>query len=837
MSEEYSIEICNQLKQRFHQQKLYRPLRIKRYDPGTVISLDIEDITTAASGKVVVTIETYVGGGFAGQVYRVRMVQIDANLIHPEGLQVGEIYAMKIFVPPSGFSRIFRNLIYWIGFQAPFQMQVNPHAARAGALWQKFFRRGAKITFGDESAVNNVFAMFKNPQMMSYGEISDWVDGRTWKLEVDDHLDLLKRYLRRKPVDRQRLGSPEYRAKKEFMAKFVKMLRDMGGAEFARQYEWSTCKSQPNCLKRRAADEDPERGLVAVDFRAGLALLPFLPMSPGDFKLIFSGFRRLSLVQFDRGNLKRLEAFVNRHREEFTDMQPLLSRLKESEKIYRSSQIDISHNHIKLLFSARLWSGILKSALGSWRIRNFVDARGDLRLSRNAFLRILFYILGIIPLMGNFIRKILANRSWRRHYGHLLTRWSYLSRAWRGKVAEKVTVWHRSGRISEKKAVRMADTGWRYIAHLPLSLLPSGLHRFFSDWQYFKDRLHHVTVRPIKLYFNAESREQWLRDMVAEGEKKQMLTPEDAATINNQIKEPFIQKYLKSLAVHVCTLPVTQIVSLLVSWIYVTMHPELTTAQAAAAVGAILLLFQITPVSPGSLVRGFYVLALVIRERNFKDYNIAVFLAFFKYIGYLAFPIQMTYRYPTLARFMAGHWATEAVHIIPVFGERGALLEHWVYRLFYNWPLTIRRRMQNIARLRKNIDARYWHLIPLSFISAGILTLADHWFYRQTKILPTLKDNWWLIILFLVLGGSLVTRLCGGASLARRIVSASLYGILTALLYSAMTLFKPLAGPVTVEAQLPTFLWHFFIFALLSTISAIITEIKKPDLKLGTGAN
>ena len=101
-------------------------------------------------------------------------------------------------------------------------------------------------------------------------------------------------------------------------------------------------------------------------------------------------------------------------------------------------------------------------------------------------------------------------------------------------------------------------------------------------------------------------------------------------------------------------------------------------------------LFQIIPVSPGSLARGLYAVGIAIYDRSFKDYNIAVFLSFFKYIGYLGFPIQMTYHYPALARFMASHWATEAVHIVPVFGERGALLEHWVFCIFYNWPLTIR---------------------------------------------------------------------------------------------------------------------------------------------------
>ena len=69
-------------------------------------------------------------------------------------------------------------------------------------------------------------------------------------------------------------------------------------------------KSQPNVLKRTGRATGPADGLCAVDFRAGLALLPFLPMSPGDFKLIFKGLSRGSLVQFDRGNLAKLEAFV-----------------------------------------------------------------------------------------------------------------------------------------------------------------------------------------------------------------------------------------------------------------------------------------------------------------------------------------------------------------------------------------------------------------------------------------------------------------------------------------------------------------------------------------------
>ena len=280
---------------------------------------------------------------------------------------------MKILIPPSSFSRLFRNALYLVGFQGPFQLQVNPEAARAGALWQKFIRRAAKIRFGDDSTVVDIHGTFVDHTLGSCGEFSEWVEGRTWRLEVDDHLDVLKKWRRGKQVDMTRLGSPEYRAKYQFMHEFVNLLHDMGGYEFARQYEWSTCKSQPNCLKRKNTDHDPHGGLVAVDFRAGLALLAFLPMSPGDFKLIFKGLKRGSLVQFDRGSIQKLEQFVNGHKDDFADMLEMLQELKACERIYRDSVPDITHNLFRLFYSGRLWSTMLDSAVNGWKIQNLID--------------------------------------------------------------------------------------------------------------------------------------------------------------------------------------------------------------------------------------------------------------------------------------------------------------------------------------------------------------------------------------------------------------------------------------------------------------------------------
>jgi len=194
------------------------------------------------------------------------------------------------------------------------------------------------------------------------------------------------------------------------MADFVSLLHGIGAHEFARQYEWSTWKSQPNCLKRLETDSDPATGLVAVDFRSGLVLLPFLPMSPGDVVLILKGLARGSIVQFDRGDVKKLESFVASHREQFRDMDGMLDELKAMEAIYRDSVADITHNHIRLLFSPSLWKTMQDSAVTGWSVRGLVDTAGEQALRKNSFKPLLFSLAGCVPVAGKIVRRLWAHQ-------------------------------------------------------------------------------------------------------------------------------------------------------------------------------------------------------------------------------------------------------------------------------------------------------------------------------------------------------------------------------------------------------------------------------------------
>ena len=869
MGFEYSAATVGKLEERFRRTNVHRPMRVERYEAGTELTYDVTGVFPANSAEVGLIVEKFVGGGFAGQVYRVKITEIDSPQGRIEGLEVGGIYAMKILVPPSRKSQAFRDFIYRVGFQSPFSLQVNPSAARSGALWQKFIRRGAGVRFGAERAVVDIYATFIDTKLGSCGEISEWIDGRTWKFEVDDRL--LERW-KIKAGQEDNLCSPEYRAKKTFMTGFVKLLGEMGAFEFARQYEWWTCKSQPNVLKRFDAGDEPAAGLTAVDFRAGLALLPLLPMSPGDVPLIFKGLRRGSLVQFDRGDLNKLEGFIEAHSERFADMQDALGELKAADRKYRQSQIDVTHNHVRLLYSGKLWSNIFDAAVTGWSVRKITDQRATAALRSSRVLTLMFAVLGLIPTLGvtaglillitalvtgrplgavivaaaglgligpavvMLLRRCSGRADYSLHYRNMLTSPSYFLRASRARIAETLIRWMRAGRLDGQDAMKIADQPWRFFIHLPLSLLPVFLHRILTDRRYAADRLRYIFVRPVQLYFNQAAREQWLNDMLVEGKKHHMLSDEDADRIMSRIGEPFIQKYLKSLAVHVCTLPITQIVSVIVAIVYIRMHPELSWQQGSAAAGAILVAFQIIPISPGSLARGLYVLYLVIRERNFKDYNIAVFLGFIKYIGYLSFPIQMAYRYPVLARFMAAHWATAAVRIVPVFGEHGALLEHGVFDLFYNYPLSVRRKMTSRAEYRTELKPRSWHAAVVVLFAVGTMAITAVFCRSTWGALPTLSNIWAFTIGVPLIVGCLVTIGAGGTKLSKRlrlsIVSGLLVGVGYSAAYATLGLLGESGGAATTNELLWTLVRNamlsMFIFMLLAALGTLLTEINLP---------
>jgi len=726
MAVAYSSDVCRQLAAVADEAGLLRPRRVTRHEAGDTLEWDLTGVAPAWKARAAFRLERYVGGGFAGQVYRARLERLEVEGGAAAPLEVGGTYAIKIFVPWSRFGRGFRNLLYGLGFQAPFGLQVNPAAARACALWHKLIRRGASVGLrGGEAVVVDVHATFFDPALGSMGEVLEWIDGRVWRLEVDDRLFARKDAGASPAAATAATDAPggaaapatEYAAKRAFMRQLVDLFHEMGAPELARQYEWWTMKSQPNALKRRGGEEspgaagdrlaereDPAEGLVAVDFGAGLALLPFLPMSPADVKLIFRGLAAGRPVQFDRGDLARLEAFVANHALVFGDLAGALAELREAEVAYHGGQLDLANHRLRVLTDGRLRRAAREGWARGYAARGLMDPQAAARFARRPVRLALFILLGLVPLVGRFLQRLWGSAPYRRHLGAMLTSAAYLGRALRARQAEILIDWHRKGRAGPERALALLGHPVAFwLQAWTLAILPARLHRLLTDRRYAWDVLQGVVLRPVRLYFNAALRRQWLCDMIEEGRAEGMLRPAEAEYLFGRVDEPYIQKYLKALAVHVCTLPVTQMVSVAIA-LWAVFFVARTWAEAVAWAGGILIAFQVTPISPGSFVRGAYVVYLMVRERNWYDYRLASAISFWKYIGYLGFPIQMVSSYPVLARFMAARWAMQGIRLVPVFGEHGALLEHGFFNAFFNVPISLGRRWKEWAGRDRFLD-------------------------------------------------------------------------------------------------------------------------------------
>lgn len=775
-----------------------RRRRHTRYDAGHAFDLEVTGVCPARPARVRMTVEKFIGGGFAGQVYRVRLDGVDAPDGPPEGLEVGRQYAVKIIIPPSAFSLAFRNATYAVAYQGPFSAQVHPAAARTGVLWQKLIRRAAAIEFGRDDAVCDTYATFYDEGLGSWGEINEWVAGRTWKFELDEHI-----FDRRPPAaddpepDFSQTGAAEYYAKKHFMRRFVCLLHRMGAPELARQYEWWTCKSQPNVLKRLEAGDGPADGLTAIDFRAGLALMPFLPMSPGDIPLIWNGLRHGRLVQFDRGDLEQLAAFIDKHAERFDDLRPALQELREVDPAYRRSLIDVTHNGLKAVTSREHRTAVRDGFIHDWKAKALVDDAFTERLRKSpaAFagffaLRLVSMVLSLCVLLGGIrwvidlwrgrdtgraegqaggmpwaailgtlgiavgtlillrlipaavglVRRLWGDRMYRLHLGAMLKKRPYFVRVLHARQAEILMDWHRAARRAGEACKALATSPWAFWPQqLLLAPLPPWLHRFVCEpghaWHVIKRKVGGLVL----FIKDAEFRRQWLEAIIDEGHRDGVLSEEEHARLREQASDPYIKTYLLCLAGHFATLPVTQVISVIVAiWAYYNLGKGWEESFVYAL--GVLAAFQLTPISPGSFCRGLIATGVMIAKRNWHDFRVAVSLSFWKYIGYLAFPIQMVTTYPALSRLMAGRWASGLVSSVPVFGERGALLEHAVLDQFFNKPVSIRRRIhdghETTGRLVTKIA-----LFIVWFLASALATL---WMIRldDPDALASAEQTW-----------------------------------------------------------------------------------------------
>lgn len=694
----------------------------RRHAPGDVLDLPATGVCPARPGRVTLRVERAVGGGFAGQVYRVELLAAQGL----EGLTPGGRYALKLLRPPSAGREAFRDLLFRAAFQAPFAPAWQAEAARVGVLWQALLGRAAALAWGSERHVVAAHASVHDPALGCHGDLNEWVEGRPWRLEPDARLLSRRARLRGDGPD------TELVEKRRFMARLVALLHDMGAVELARQYEWGSWKSQPNVLRRL----DGAGELTAIDLRAGLSLLAFLPMSPVDVRLCLRGLTRCRLAQFDRADLDRLEAYVAARRDDFTDLLPALDELRAADAAYRAALPDVLNHPLRAATRLTFPAPARRATSAMWQARGFVDAPAAERLAARPLRFHLATWAWWVPLLGPLLLRLLGHAAFRAHAARLVASPRYLLAALRASRLRALARWVDDERVAPARAVALADRPLRFAAErVSLGALPAAWHRHLVEPRRLWARLREAVAFPVRLYRQPDLRRRWLLETVEAARADGSLSDDDAARAQAEAADPRLDGDLHLLAVSACAVVVSRALSValpLALGVGFVVAGRGWAEGAAVALGA-LAAFHVLPLSPGSLFRGAYVTWFMVRARDPRGYGLAAALSWWHYVGHLGVPLQMAARAPVLARVLVTRWSTALARRVPVWGERGALLEHAVFDLCHNLPLSLAAARRAAAEgatpmhrppapplptlIREALGRLEWRLLALPFVA------------------------------------------------------------------------------------------------------------------------
>jgi len=667
-------------------------LRPGGYDPGDVVSARVKDIDEVEH-QAQFEIEKYCGGGFAGQVYRARLVSCDDTW-----LPLGSAVALKFFSPRSGFRRFFRDILYFLSFQGPFPHQYNEASVRTGLYLTRALRWVSQVEFGSECHINDCHGTFWDDHICAFAEVQEWVEGRITDPEVDS--GILTRWRHNRRVRRARRAGTaselllestgEIAAKKAFMNALVKVCAGLGLDDLARQVYWWTGMSQANVLTRNSEGRPPE--FVWVDRRPGL---PGWLLSLGDFPLLAQAIQRGSIPPFDRIDFGRLRGYPKAP--DRAAWQSVVDRLQAVDEEYRGSQLDLFGHRLRLITSGRLRQSVARGIVDYWHRTGRVDDRTRDGLLRSWFRIIPHVLVSCVPVIGRRAHKFIGSAAYRGHVRRVLLdypyTWEYLDRARKTSVAG----WRRDNRTSDARAERL-------LRSIPLYLLdricfwwsPASWQLFLTDWAYawrstkraFANSYRYIFDLPYRRHVNLE----WVRQRTDEDVRHGYVSREEAEVFVSTAGADAMQQYITGIMVTIALLPASEITFVLLAAAGLASIKDFESLrEGLRALGwwALPLGLMLLTMSPGGVMRFLYCVCQWIRHPR-VSYAAASALALFRAVGYLSFPVQIARTYPQFSGYLLTWSVCHLVNMVPVFGERGGLLNIWATTVLLSWPASAR---------------------------------------------------------------------------------------------------------------------------------------------------
>ena len=631
------------------------------YTAGMLIERLVYGLDGRSCGSEQFRIHRAIGSGFAGQVYQAA----------PAGhVLSAQKVALKVLFPRSRWKDMFRSALFRLSYQTAFAPRLCEEAVRAGLAWQQLIRVGAGIELGSVEAVVRPLGYMWCNALCSFIEIQEWIEGRS-----------------------PRPGLParsfdEVQALHTFMANLARLCKRMGALGVARQYEWYTFVSQANVLVREVIPAGM-LPFVGIDWRPGLAVPFFLPLSPTHARIIMKGLGRGRLVHYDEVDFALLDEYVQTHEEMFLAHLDLINQLKSDDALYRARLPDLWHRVPRLLNHSMQTHDLRQASVQNWLTMGYITPRTAMQWERSRAVFAAAFLLDNTPLIGKVLMRLSGRPDYRKHLRLLFVDSVYRRETCAAWQRDDVADWLASGRITASRAGRLQLRFGHYLLEkLGLSWLPAGWHRLATDSAARQDWVRRLIKNPLRLLFRPAYRSIWLQDIIRRQRAGGMINTGQARLLGEQTREPQAASFIADAAFTAGLDLFSRLVYLLLS-LY-----GLTTRNFWP-----LLIALLGPVPPSGAVRFVFamqklarLLPSTVRRRDWaflRAQLVGVTIAPWRWVGNLYAPVEMFLYYPLLSLLLANYFLSKMVNAIPVLGGNSKLLAFWIFYLTYSLPLSI----------------------------------------------------------------------------------------------------------------------------------------------------
>lgn len=663
------------------------------YLPGALIAgiLYAPDGTELGMGSF--RVSAFAGSGFAGQVYRADLEGATEAILGTSGP-----VALKILRPASQVKLWFRDSLFLLSYQMTFAARLRAPSVRAGQLLNLFIRSAAALEGGAVEMIARPRGYTWDAQLRSYVEIYDWEAGRPQRYTPDDRL--MQRWLNPNTPPAQ----GEMQRKRAFMDWLVGLCDRLGAEGVARQYIWDTWISQANVLTRTEVDYPAE--FIAVDWRPGLAVPFFLPLSPAHARLILRGLRRGRTVLFDYLDTAALRRDLNELPKPNKNLKDTLAALLADDAWDRRTRPDLWQSTDAVLCDHARRQAIQAALVSDWQHLGRIAAARATRLKHSRLRFGVHFLLSLLPLLGPWLQSMLDHPGYRWHVRAWLAKPGYRKTYLEAVQARDLAEWIWFGRATQAQATRLAASNGAYLAQkLGLSWMPPVIHRLATDPARRREMLRRAFVQPARLILDEAARLAWLEGVVQVQVERGVLPEPEAAAALRRLRTPRLHGFVRDLGLSFGLEIFSRLLYILLGFY-----------GLAAGTFWPLLVAMLGPISPSGVVRLAYIggqllfeAPLIWRERKRKLLAArlsGMLIAPWRFVGNFCVPVEMFAYEPQIALLVAEYLVYQLVRLIPVFGGRNKLLEYTAFQLTFNLPLSLRRTiLSGLRRLAGSADA------------------------------------------------------------------------------------------------------------------------------------